>query len=524
MSIAIVTFSRYVNVFELQNPTFVKSTIMDGKEKISVEDIQKMLSVDKKDEIHRYVQPLETARKNILEIIEYITPDPWICLQTGRAERTILTALNACLALGISFKNFGGRVVCCLGGPATIGEGTVASLKKEEIMRAHFDLEQETEKAKVFKDAYTVYEALSKKFIASNLTVDIFGFSTDQFGLAEMKPLVDCTGGLVFMHEEFNDQVFIDNFKNYFALNEFGELKVCSGGTLNMHVSAPLLIKGAMGPVHSLLNKSKMASQDKVAECETNSWFIGGLDHNLSITFFLDLMQGKNAKTADNNAYIQFATRYKHPTGSIFLRVTTIVRNYLEKSNALQYLVGVDQETVIAVYSKMAARRSMDIDPVAVIRWLDRTLINIMKKYSQFRKGVVESFQVCEELYLLPQFFYYLRKGNLVRKFATSVDEACYYRLCIDRENVANSLIMIQPSLTQYDLENENPVAAICDIESMKDDVILLMDSYFHIVVWHGGNIAGWVREGYHNQEGYENLKAILESPTEDIKVAPSNK
>lgn len=89
----------------------------------------------------------------------------------------------------------------------------------------------------------------------------------------------------------------------------------------------------------------------------------------------------------------------------------------------------------------------------------------------------------------------------------------------MDRENVSNSLIMIQPSLTQYDLKNEDPVAAICDIESMKDDVILLMDSYFHIVIWRGSTIIDWIQQGYHEQEEYANLKNIMTAPQEDVKV-----
>lgn len=101
------------------------------------------------------------------------------------------------------------------------------------------------------------------------------------------------------------------------------------------------------------------------------------------------------------------------------------------------------------------------------------------------------------------------------------MDEAAYYRLCADRESVPNSLLIVQPSLTQYDLENESPVAANCDIESMKDDVILLMDSYFHIVIWKGSSIINWVKEGYHELEEYANLKSILEAPDSDIAVLP---
>lgn len=78
---------------------------------------------------------------------------------------------------------------------------------------------------------------------------------------------------------------------------------------------------------------------------------------------------------------------------------------------------------------------------------------------------------------------------------------------------------MVQPSLTQYDLENETPVVAQCDIESMKDDVILLMESYFHIVIWRGSTIVSWVNDKYHEKEEFANLKAILQAPEDDLQV-----
>lgn len=419
VSIALVTFSRYISVYELSNSMFVRSTIMDGKEQIKMDDIQKMLGIEKKDEVLRYIQNVAEARENIVEIIESIHPDPWLVMQKGRYERATYTALLTCAALGSASKSNGGRILALLGGPATIGSGIVASLNKGEIIRAHCDFEEETEKVKVFKESFQIYQKLAETFFANSLTLDIFGFATDQFGVAEMKAILGATGGLAFMHEEFNDQIFRDNIKNYFSLNDYGELKVASGGLLSMHVSNPLLIKGAFGPIHGLSNKSKMASKEKIGEGETNQWYLGGLDQNMSLTFFLDLAKGGATKTTENNAYIQFCTKYKHPSGKIFLRVTTMVRNYLDKSNSIQYLGGVDQETVIAVYSKLAARKSTEVDPVAVIRWLDRTLIQVMRKYSNYRKGEKANFQSAQELFLMPQFFYYLRKSTLVRKFAT---------------------------------------------------------------------------------------------------------
>lgn len=400
---------------------FVRSTIMDGKEQIKLEDIQKMLGIEKKDEVLRYVQNVAEARENIVEIIESIHPDPWLVMQKGRYERATYIALLTCAALGSASKANGGRIVAMLGGPATIGSGIIASLSKDQIIRAHCDFEEDTEKVKVFNESFQTYQKLAETFFANSLTLDIFGFAIDQLGIAEMKAIIGATGGMTFMHEEFNDQIFKDNFKNYFSLNDYGELKVASGGLLSMHASSPLQIRGALGPVHSLNNKSKMASKDKIGQGETNQWYVGGLDQNMSITFFLDLAKAGATKSTENNAYIQFATKYKHPSGKIFLRVTTMVRNYLDKSNSIQYLGGVDQETSIAVFGKLAARKSTEVDPVAVIRWLDRILIQVMRKYCNYRKGDKASFQSAQELFLLPQFFYYLRKSTLVRKFATYI-------------------------------------------------------------------------------------------------------
>lgn len=103
---------------------------------------------------------------------------------------------------------------------------------------------------------------------------------------------------------------------------------------------------------------------------------------------------------------------------------------------------------------------------------------------------------------------------------SSSLDEAVYYRLAIDRENVANCLVMIQPSLTQYDMENDYPSAALCDISSLKNDLIILMDCYFYIVTWYGTTIDSWMQQGYQDLPEYEHFKAILEMPAEDTKVS----
>ncbi|KAJ1878458.1 GTPase-activating protein S23 [Coemansia sp. RSA 486] len=76
---------------------------------------------------------------------------------------------------------------------------------------------------------------------------------------------------------------------------------------------------------------------------------------------------------------------------------------------------------------------------------------------------------------------------------------------------------MIQPSLSSYGLEGA-PAPVVLDSASMKPDVILLLDSFFHILIWHGETIAEWRKAGYHEQPEYENLRLLLDAPVQEAQ------
>lgn len=91
-------------------------------------------------------------------------------------------------------------------------------------------------------------------------------------------------------------------------------------------------------------------------------------------------------------------------------------------------------------------------------------------------------------------------------------------RHVLNEEDVNNSLIMIQPTLMSYTFDTQSqPV--LLDSVSIKPDVILLLDTFFHILIFHGETIAQWRKAGYQDQEGYENFKEVLEGPVGDAQV-----
>ena len=87
--------------------------------------------------------------------------------------------------------------------------------------------------------------------------------------------------------------------------------------------------------------------------------------------------------------------------------------------------------------------------------------------------------------------------------FNNSPDETAYFRMLLNRENIPNSAVMIQPSLISYSF-NSLPSPALLDVASIAADRILLLDSYFSLVIFHGMTIAQWRNMGYQNQQEHQ--------------------
>ena len=121
-----------------------------------------------------------------------------------------------------------------------------------------------------------------------------------------------------------------------------------------------------------------------------------------------------------------------------------------------------------------------------VIRWLDRMLIKLTARFAEFKKDDPASFRMSKEFSLFPQFMFYLRRSQFLHTFNASPDESEYYKNLILRENVSNSLVMIQPALMQYNLETREATPVLLDIDSMADEVVLLMDTFFYVCIWKG--------------------------------------
>jgi protein transport protein SEC23 len=76
---------------------------------------------------------------------------------------------------------------------------------------------------------------------------------------------------------------------------------------------------------------------------------------------------------------------------------------------------------------------------------------------------------------------------------------------------------MIQPVLYSYSF-NGPPEPVLLDSTSIKQDTILLLDTFFQVLIYHGEVIDQWKKAGYHEQPEYENFKQLLQAPRDDAQ------
>jgi len=213
---------------------------------------------------------------------------------------------------------------------------------------------------------------------------------------------------------------------------------------------------------------------------------------------------------------IQFVTHYQHSSGEMRLRVTTVARNFAEAGSP-NIAASFDQEAAAVLMSRIAVFKAEIDDSPDVLRWLDRMLIRLCQKFADYRKEDPTSFALADNFSIYPQFMFHLRRSQFLQVFNNSPDETAFYRHVLNEEDVNNSLIMIQPTLMSYAIDlPAQPV--LLDSVSIKSDIILLLDTFFYILIFHGETVAQWRKAGYQEQEGYENFKELLEIPIADAQ------
>jgi len=82
---------------------------------------------------------------------------------------------------------------------------------------------------------------------------------------------------------------------------------------------------------------------------------------------------------------------------------------------------------------------------------------------------------------------------------------------------------MIQPALLSYSFHGP-PEPVLLDVSSIQQNTILLLDTFFNVVVFHGETISSWRDQGYQDQPDHENFRNLLQAPKDDAQITMENR
>lgn len=173
--------------------------------------------------------------------------------------------------------------------------------------------------------------------------------------------------------------------------------------------------------------------------------------------------------------------------------------------------------------ARLAAFRADSDEGPDVLRWLDRMLIRLVRDLVSFLLELLTNLLYCSVrnsacipktiptvsssertfLYIHSSCFIFVGHnsfrfltiarmkppftGKIVRRsfywFFTYSTSSCRHML--NREDLTQALIMVQPILYSYSFHGP-PEPVLLDTSSIQSDRILLMDTFFQIVIYHG--------------------------------------
>ncbi|SCW04610.1 LAFE_0H17348g1_1 [Lachancea fermentati] len=527
--VGLMTYGNVIQLHDLSCETIDKCNVFRGDREYQLAMLVEMLTGEKTTgniapglntkitpfSLNRFFLPLEQVEFKLTQLLENLKPDQWSVPAGHRPLRATGSALNiATLLLQGCYKNAAARIILFASGPGTLAPGLIVSSELKDPLRSHHDIDSDN--AKHYKKASKFYNQIAQRIADNGHTVDIFAGCYDQVGMSEMKQLTDSTGGVLLLTDAFSTSIFKQSFLRLFSSDEEGYLTMAFNGTMSVKTSRDLKVQGLIGHAAPVKKTDAVnVSDSEIGMGGTSTWKMASLGphHNYAVFFEIANTAATAGVMGDRPklAYSQFVTSYQHASGTNRIRVTTVA-NQLLPFGSPAIAASFDQEAAAVLMARIAVHKAESDDGADVIRWIDRTLIKLCQKYADYNKDDPRSFRLAPNFSLYPQFTYYLRRSQFLSVFNNSPDETAFYRHIFTREDTTNSLIMIQPTLTSFSMEEE-PQPVLLDSVSVKPNTILLLDTFFYILIYHGEQIAQWRKAGYQDDPQYADFKSLLEEP-----------
>jgi len=523
--VGLVTFGRMVQVHELGTEGISKSYVFRGTKDVTPKQLQDMLQLkqvqaqaqgQQMPPHFRFLRPLQQCERNIEDLINEIQRDPWPVPTGKRALRSLGVAISLATSLmEVCYPNVAGRIMTFTAGPATQGPGMVVDENQANVIRGWHDIEKDN--IQWMTKAIKFYDAIAERAAKNGHAIDVWGCALDQVGLHEMKNLIVGTGGYVIQADSFASSLFVQSFKRIWEKDEKEQIDMNFNATVEIKTSREVKVCGMIGAGTSLKANSSSVSENEMGVGGTSQWRLPALNSQTSLAFLLEVVNQHNAPMPQGGkGVVQFVTRYTHSSGETRIRVTTLARSWADPQTGLEYIqAGFDQEAAAVIMARWAIFRALTDEGPDVLRWLDRTLIRLCQRFGQYAKDAPDTFKFPDTFSLYPQFMFHLRRSQQLQVFGHSPDETAYFRYQLSTQPLSDCLLMIQPALFAYTF-NGPPEPVLLDSSSIQPDRILLMDTFFQVIIYHGETIHQWKVAKYHEMKEYETFAQLLQAPIED--------
>lgn len=531
--VGLVSFGKHVFVHDLANQRLYA---FNGDKEYTLEDIKNVLDITREKGLARgthnfsLLEPIESAETSLLAIFDNLNNNAFPHKTGTRLERATGCAMRVaalCLQAVID-ESAGGRMLCFIGGAATYGPGKIVGTPLKEPMRLHHDIERVSaylarmdllRVAKVDVALHTLakafYAQTAQILVRCGMSCDVFVGLYDQVGLFEMEAVCSSTGGTVVMCDSFGTAIFRQSFLRFMATTS------ALNASLEVRVPDNLKVQGLIGHALPLeLKKEHYAAKSVLDQAighgNTISWKLCLVDPQLTYALYFDKLDLKPGHT-----FVQFIFYYQH-LSEMRLRVTTVPLSVVADGDLAAMEHGFDQTAALVACARQAfARLNLEgrstFDHHDVEKHLDKLLVDFCKRFGLYTKGVSELFQLSSQYSLVPTCMYHLRRLPFVRVFNNSPDETSFIKHAFMHEDTNNCMVMMQPTLFLYDIElgsDESDFEVVhLDLSSLGATKILLLDTFFHILIFHGSTVAQWRNSKYHELEEYEYFRDFLEAP-----------
>ncbi|KAI6027305.1 hypothetical protein BKA83DRAFT_4123375 [Pisolithus microcarpus] len=250
-----------------------------------------------------------------------------------------------------------------------------------------------------------------------------------------MKSLPNFTNGIIVLSDWFMTSNFQQSFLHIFNKDDQDFLEmgfnamfdiqcVANGHWIDDQGTESLW---AYWACHFSSKKSACVGETEIGIGQTSAWRLNTITPQTSTAVYFEVATlAGQALQLGSRGLIQFVTHYQHSSGWQCLHVTTIACNFAE-SGSPSIATSFHQEAAAILMAGISVFKAEIDDSPNILRWLDRMLIQLCQKFTDYWKEDPSSFRLSDNFSIYLQFMFHLWRSQFLKVFNNSPDETAFY-------------------------------------------------------------------------------------------------